>query len=204
LSACSYLLIGLEGIENADIEQRLKRNGHRAIRESNVGAGEPIDGVVLQTQGPALGTAFLDVSDNDMRDALARFVGVIGSLQQALQRIRPGGSIVVVTSRGYLGARGGAQEMAFSAAIVALIRSVALECMSRRVRANVIAVEFKREPQERRTPGESPGPSDAPGSVADIAAFLLSEESGLINGYVLLADNGRSLQMREARDPHRR
>jgi NAD(P)-dependent dehydrogenase (short-subunit alcohol dehydrogenase family) len=186
-------LLGSDESGIAAMETRLTRDGHHVDSGSRAGDLGAIDGLVLQAESEELGVAFLELADRDVRSVLCRFVDMIGDLQQGLKRVREHGSIVVVTSRGYLGAWGGAHEMAFSAATVALMRSVAVECLPRRVRANVIAVEFAA------AAGAPEGPSDR-GSVADLAAFLLSEESHLINGEVLLASGGRSLQMREARD----
>ena len=197
MNARTYLLTDSEGAGVAELEARLKRDGHHVIAGLRDGDVEKIDGVVLQTKNEPLGITFLDLTDSDIGAALDRFVDMIALLQRALHRVREGGSVVIVTSRGYLGAWGGAHEMAFSAATVALIRSVALECMPRRVRANVIAVD-------RSAAANSPAvSSDHARSVADIAAFLLGDESRLISGEVMLANAGRSLQMREARQHHR-
>ena len=142
------------------------------------------------------GDSFLSLPDKAFTDRIADLGEVFALLQQALPRLSPDGSVVIVTSRGFLGAWGGADEMAFSAALVALARSVGPENTPRGVRCNVVAVDFG--PQDfggsRRSGGEHAV------QIASTVAFLIGPGSGAIRGEVILANGGRSLHRREARD----
>lgn len=86
--------------------------------------------------------------------------------------------------------------MAFSAATVGLIRSLSLEDTPRGVRANVVASDFAPEDFG----GDRREPPDRGERVAGTVAFLLGDDAQAITGEVLLANAGRSLQRREARD----
>lgn len=192
------LLAGADQPFAQEIAERLRAAG-RAVTESPgyaldaaLAQGAALDALVLVLPPPRLGTAFLDVDDALLEAELEQFLDVFGALNQALPRLQDGGGVVLVEARGHLGGWGGAHEMAFAGALAGLLRSVALENMARGVRANVIGVEL---------PGGGSGqPASDPAEVADLAAFLLSPAAAAVNGELILANAGRSLQMREARD----
>ena len=150
------------------------------------GGDEAIDALVIDRAAPVAGVRFDAVTDAMLRAGLDGFTGLILDLQAGLSRLRDGGSIVVVTTRGYLGAWGGVHDMAFAAATVALLRSVTLETAARGIRANVLAVDF---------PVGEAGPEIARG-----VRMLLSDDARDVNGEVILLNGGRSLRLREGQD----
>lgn len=195
------LLMGVRGASHEHIVTRCQRDGCRLQLAMNgddaASVQKPslaLDAIVVQTMMHAARTPFLELSDALMHEALRQFIDTSMHLQRVMMQLRVGGAIVVITSRNYLGAQGGAQEAAMAAATIALMRCLALESMPRQVRVNVIAID---------TPSERAEALDAAAThaagIADIVAFLLSDAARLLNGEVLLANGGRNLQMREAR-----
>ena len=156
---------------------------------TSVSGLETIDALVIVTPPPTLGAAFLDITDAQLAVALDGFLDLFDTLRDCVPLIRDEGAVLVVSDRGHLGGWNGAHEMAFSGAVAGLMRSVALENAPRRIRANLIAVELAGA----RTPSD-------PAEVASLAAFLLSPAAAAVNGELILANGGRSLQIREARD----
>jgi NAD(P)-dependent dehydrogenase (short-subunit alcohol dehydrogenase family) len=198
----SVLLVGAAGPVTDEIAARVAHDGGqvacaRDMAEEAVERSlEPVtwlDAVVIVLPQPLLGTALLAVTDEQLERSLEQFLDLFAALRNALGKLADGGSIVVVGDRGFLGAWGGAHEMAFSGAVVGLLRSVTLENMARGVRANVIAADLPSAHEASAEPRE----------IADLVAFLLSPAASALNGELLLATAGRSLQMREGRDRRR-
>ncbi|WP_293902041.1 SDR family oxidoreductase [Phenylobacterium sp.] len=197
-SAPTALLVGA-GVPLAEaIARRLRDAGLPLVEVSGLSeaavsqalaAVDRLGALVIVTAPPALGTSMLEVDDAQLEASLEQFLDLFGALHQALPRLEDGASVLAVSSRGHLGAWGGAHEMAFAGAIAGLLRSVALENMARGVRANLIAVELP-----------DTGVGSDPAEVADLAHYLLSPAAAAVNGELILANGGRSLQMREARD----
>jgi 3-oxoacyl-[acyl-carrier protein] reductase len=136
-------------------------------------------------------TAFTAVTDEAFDAALEDgLLGVFDLIQAWVPRLADGAAIVVVTSRAYLGAWGATPEAAASAALAGFCRTLALELAPRGIRVNLAAADF----------ADAHG-SDAAGCVrvADAVAWMASDRSGAISGQILLLDQGRGLQMQEAR-----
>lgn len=139
---------------------------------------------------PALPSAlFLDIDDARLDAQLADFIDLFEALGAILARLNPNGAIVLIGDRGYLGAWGAADASAFSGAYVALMRCVTLEGFGEGHRANCIALDL---PQD--------GVPADPDDIARLTAHLLSPESQTINGEIILANRGRGLRVREAKD----
>ncbi len=105
------------------------------------------------------------------------------------------GRIVHVGSRGAQGAWGGAHDMAGSAGIIGLVRSLALEFAGQGVRANSVAADF--------VPALAAGSSDAgeiphAPAVARAVTYLAEPGDGP-SGHTILIDGLRSLRLSEAR-----
>jgi 3-oxoacyl-[acyl-carrier protein] reductase len=135
-------------------------------------------------------TAFEAVTDDAFDAALEdSLLGVFDLIQDWVPRLADGAAIVVVTSRAYLGAWGAAPEAAASAALAGLCRTLALELAPRGIRVNLAAADFV-----------DVYASDPVGRirVAEAVAWLASDRAGAISGQVVLLDQGRGLQMREA------
>lgn len=135
-------------------------------------------------------TAFEAVTDDAFDAALEdSLLGVFDLIQAWVPRLADGAAIVVLTSRAYLGAWGAAPEAAASAALVGFCRTLALELAPRSIRVNVAAADFV---------GAYASDPAGRSRVAEAVAWLGSDRSGAMSGQVLLLDQGRGLQMREA------
>lgn len=144
--------------------------------------------VIVTPPGPPP-CPFLDIDDARLDAQLADFLEAFECLGALLRLLDPNGAIVLVGDRGYLGAWGAADARAFSGAYVALMRCVTLEGFGAGHRANCIALDLTED-----------GASTPPGEIANLAAYLVAPESQAINGEIILANRGRSLRIREAKD----
>lgn len=144
--------------------------------------------VIVPPPAPSL-SLFLDIDDARLDAQLAHFTDLFEALGALLGRLNPKGAIVLVGDRGYLGAWGAADACAFSGAYVALMRCVTLEGFGAGHRANCIALDLAQD-----------GSGANPDEIADLAVHLASPASQAINGEIILANRGRSLRVREAKD----
>jgi len=193
----SVLVLG-DGPLAVTISGRLRREGlpvvvigsldETAVAQAIEGA-VTLGALVIVAPEPQIGIRLLDVTDSHLESSLAQFLDLFGALRLAIPHLIDGGTVLAITTRGYLGAWGGAHEMAFSGAVAGLLRSVALENMDRNVRANLIAVELPRA-----------GVASGSDEIAELANYLLSAKAAAVNGELILANGGRSLKIREARD----
>jgi NAD(P)-dependent dehydrogenase (short-subunit alcohol dehydrogenase family) len=136
------LLIGAGKRFSTDVADRLRRDGYRVVAttaDAAVQNDDPLDAIVINTAGAATDVGFLDLPDEAFVAGLEAFLDTVGALQAGMARLRGGGAIVALTTRGYLGAWGGADEMAFCGAMIGLMRSISLEDTPRGVRANIVA-----------------------------------------------------------------
>lgn len=154
-----------------------------------VALGNSLAGAVIVAPPGPPPCLFLDITDERLDAQLADFLDVFECLGALLGRLDPNGAIVLIGDRGYLGAWGAADARAFSGAHVALMRCVTLEGFGAGHRANCIALDLAED-----------GASTAPGEIANLAAYLVAPESQAINGEIILANRGRSLRIREAKD----
>jgi 3-oxoacyl-[acyl-carrier protein] reductase len=123
--------------------------------------------------------------------------GVFFTLQEAARRVRDGGRIVVVSTGGtkrhfanmslYLGSKGAIEQFA---------RSLSLELGPRNVTVNVLSPGFTDTdmlPEEYRDYGATQSPFNrvgTPDDVADVAAFLASDQARWITGQNIQAGGG--------------
>lgn len=115
-------------------------------------------------------------------------------------RMADGGRIVLVGSRAAAGGFGRSQYGATKAALVAMVRSWAIELAARGITANVVAPAATDTPM-LRDPGRSGVPTKLPPigryirpeEVAALTAFLLGPEAGAITGQQILVCGGSSL-----------
>ena len=134
-------------------------------------------------------------------------VNVLGTFivaQEAVRRMPPGGRIINIASRGYLGGAGAAHYVASKAAVVGLTRAMAVELRWAGITVNAVApgmvdtrmlddfTPAMRRSLESREPA---GTAAHPGTIADAVAFLASSQASQINGQVLLVDGGKSVGM---------
>ena len=106
------------------------------------------------------------------------------SCRAAARRMRPGGAIVNVASRSAVagGARSGAYSVA-KAGVVRLTEVLAAELAEREVRVNAILPSVIDTPGNRAgQPASSRAGWVSPATIADVVAFLLSDEAAAITG----------------------
>lgn len=135
------------------------------------------------------------------------FKGVFFAIQKAIPLMRPGSSIIVITSiTNQGGVPGFSVYAACKAAARSLVQTAALELIGRGIRVNAIspgpintygferftgdAVDAAREQLTNKSPMQRFG---APQEVADAALFLASDDSTYIVGTELVVDGGISL-----------
>jgi 3-oxoacyl-[acyl-carrier protein] reductase len=141
----------------------------------------------------------LDPSDGDAMWAV--HVRALVLLAQALcPGMVAGGRLLAIGSRTSTGAAGRSQYAACKAAVVALIRSWAIELASKGITANVIAPAATATPMlasrsRANVPPIMPpiGRFIDPEEIAAYAAFLLSPQAAAITGQELLVCGGASL-----------
>ena len=152
---------------------------------------EPQCALVINCSAAHIPTAFDAVTDDAFGTALEDgLLRVFDLIQAWVPQLAGGGAIVVLTSRAYLGAWGATPEASASAALAGFCRTLALELAPRRIRVNFAAADFVEayaaDPAGRMR-------------VAESVAWLAGDRSGALSGQAVLLDEGRGLQMREAR-----
>ncbi|MBU4610407.1 SDR family oxidoreductase [Achromobacter sp. GG226] len=166
------------------------------IPNDDLAAGVPaeiaarLDVLVINAPVQQAGLRFLEVSDAAFACAMQRqLLGPAAWVRACLPWLKTqAGRIVHVGSRGAQGAWGGAHDMAGSAGIVGLTRSLALEFAEHGVRANAVAADF--------VPADgAPAQADA---VARAVVYLAQPGEGP-SGHTVLIDGLRSLRLSEAR-----
>ncbi|MQA74016.1 MAG: glucose 1-dehydrogenase [Solirubrobacterales bacterium] len=163
--------------------------------------------VLVNNAGMDLAGDLLATSESDARRVFdTNFFGALFMLQAAAREMRPGGSIVNVTSRlASIGVQTMSVYGASKGALLSLTRGAAIDLAERGIRVNAVApgmtatslfeewVAGQRDPEATRRAIESQIPQGRLGSPADVAAaiaFLASEESGHITGTSLPVDGG--------------
>ena len=193
----AILLAGADRAFGSELAARLAADGAHVIPLAaeasavTTAPGEAFDVLVINVPVTRDATRFVDISDMQLTAALEQMVfDVVAIVQAALPRLGPGARIVVVSARGHLGAWGGAHLMAATAALMGLVRSLALELADRGIRVNALAPDFAGErwdtPSARR-------------EVAEAAVFLARDGMTMLSGQALLLDGMRSLRMSESR-----
>lgn len=145
----------------------------------------------------------LDLTEDAFRSMLE--VNVIGTFipaQEAARRMRPGGRIVTISSRGALGGTRFAHYVASKAAVIGLTRAMAMELRERQIAVNSVAPGFTDTPMTRSAPAEmfaaweqlEPGGKAAtPDLIANAIAFFAAPSTQFITGQTLFVDGGKSL-----------
>jgi 3-oxoacyl-[acyl-carrier protein] reductase len=147
--------------------------------------------------------ALLDLKDEDFRRVLE--VNVMGTFipaQEAARRMRAGGRIVTISSRGALGGTRFAHYVASKSAVIGLTRAMAMELRDRQIAVNSVAPGFTDTPMTRSAPAEMfaawetlepTGHAAKPAEIAHAVAFLCAPATTFITGQTLFVDGGKSL-----------
>lgn len=164
-----------------------------------------LDGV-LANAGVLKRARLEDVSDEDWHRILdIDLTGVMRTVRAAVPVLRPGGSVVVVSSIAgpALGWAGHTPYAAAKAGLLGFVRSAALELGPRGVRVNAVLPGVVESPQSL-DPVNSGGPQGLvdsaraiplgrvgqPEDVADVVTFLLSDAARYVTAQSLTVDGG--------------
>ena len=124
--------------------------------------------------------------------------------QECARRMKDGGSIINIASRGYLGGAGASHYVASKAAVVGLTRAMAIELRWQGIRVNAVAPgmvdtrmisDFTPDTRRSLLSREPSGRPAEPREIAEAVAFLASDQARFVSGQVLLVDGGKSLGM---------
>lgn len=156
--------------------------------------------------GPG-GTTIPDSTVEDWNAVIATCLsGVFHCLKYEIpEMLRAGGGSIVNLSaaNGVVGVAGIGPYAAAKHGVLGLTRLAALECATRGVRINAVGPGFVDTPKMRATPAEMLGAMRAAHpmgrmatrkEVANLVAFLLSDESGFSTGGFYPADGGYTAQ----------
>jgi 3-oxoacyl-[acyl-carrier protein] reductase len=146
---------------------------------------------------------FLDLTEQAFRTMLdVNVVGTFIPAQEAARRMKAGGRIVTISSRGALGGTRFAHYVASKSAVIGLTRAMAMELRERQIAVNSVAPGFTDTPMTRSAPAEmfaaweqlEPGGKAAsPDVIANAIAFLAASSTQFITGQTLFVDGGKSL-----------
>ena len=166
--------------------------GSVAVLVNNAGVASPM-------------TAFRDLTGPALRHVVAvNAGGTFIASQEAAARMKSGGRIINIASRGYLGGAGAAHYVASKAAVVGLTRAMAVELRWAGINVNAVApgmvntamlADFTPKQHQALAGREPSGGPAEPEAIADVVGFLASPASRFVNGQVIFADGGKSTGM---------
>lgn len=146
---------------------------------------------------------FDELEEDDFRRIMeVNLIGVFIVAQEAARRMGAGGRIVPIASRGALGGIGFAHYVASKAAVIGLVRAMAMELRGREICVNAVAPGFTATAMTQRMPPdeyakavalEPRGRAAEPAEIADAVSFFASRRSRFTTGQTLFVDGGKSL-----------
>jgi 3-oxoacyl-[acyl-carrier protein] reductase len=191
----------IEGLSvvKCDVSDTASVDGAFDYIEANFG---PVE-VAVANAGITRDGLIMRMSDDDINDVLnTNLVGAIRVARRAsraMMKARKGRLVFVASVVGLMGSAGQVNYAASKAGLVGAARSLARELGSRGITCNVIAPGFvdtdmtAELTDERKSEivGNVPlGRYASPQEVADVVAFIASEEAAYITGAVIPVDGG--------------
>ncbi len=184
--------VGFEPIDLAD---------HDGIRD--LVARLPAPSVLVNNAGVFDNRPFFELEGSDFTRMMNINVTALFLLSQAAaRRMEPGGRIINIASRVFLGARNHAHYVASKAAVVGLTRAMAMELLPEGIMVNAVApgavatemvATQSDEARAALLALQPTGKLAAPADIANAVAFLASPRTDFIYGQVLMVDGGKSL-----------
>jgi len=176
-------------------------DGPATVRAAVEDTGVPLLGVV-NNAGITRDARLVNMTDEDFSAVLEVNLGASYRLTEALAPlIIPGGAIVNIASRAYLGNFGQFNYSMSKGGLVGLTRALAID-LAPDIRANAIAPGLIASEMSMGIPDDirekmiASIPLDrmgTPQEIANAVFFLLSPQSSYITGHVLVVGGGRSL-----------
>jgi NAD(P)-dependent dehydrogenase (short-subunit alcohol dehydrogenase family) len=176
-------------------------DGPATVRAAVEDTGVPLLGVV-NNAGITRDARLMNMTDEDFSAVLEVNLGASYRLTEALAPlIIPGGAIVNIASRAYLGNFGQFNYSMSKGGLVGLTRALAID-LAPDIRANAIAPGLIASEMSMGIPDDirekmiAAIPLDrmgTPQEIANAVFFLLSPQSSYITGHVLVVGGGRSL-----------
>jgi NAD(P)-dependent dehydrogenase (short-subunit alcohol dehydrogenase family) len=176
-------------------------DGPEAVKAAVEETGLPLLGVV-NNAGITRDARLINMTDADFSSVLTVNLGAAFRLAESLSPlIAPGGAIVNIASRAYLGNFGQYNYSMSKGGLVGMTRALAID-LAPDVRVNAIApgliasemsLAIPDEIREKMIAAIPLGRMGEPKEIAQAVWYLLSPQSSYITGHVLVVGGGRSL-----------
>lgn len=176
-------------------------DGPSTVQAAVEDAGFPLLGVV-NNAGITRDARLINLTDADFASVLNVNLGAAFRLSETLSPlIAPGGAIVNIASRAYLGNFGQYNYSMSKGGLVGMTRALAID-LAPDVRVNAIApgliasemsLAIPDEIREKMIAAIPLGRMGQPQEIANAVWYLLSPQSSYITGHVLVVGGGRSL-----------
>jgi NAD(P)-dependent dehydrogenase (short-subunit alcohol dehydrogenase family) len=176
-------------------------DGPPTVQSAVEDAGLPLLGLV-NNAGITRDARLINMTDADFSSVLTVNLGAAFRLAQALSPlIAPGGAIVNIASRAYLGNFGQYNYSMSKGGLVGMTRALAID-LAPDVRVNAIApgliasemsLAIPDEIREKMIAAIPLGRMGEPKEIAQAVWYLVSPQSSYITGHVLVVGGGRSL-----------